>query len=402
MITTHNAPLKRLAAVLLFVFGAFTLPSSSIGQVEEEALTQAPEASPSGEMVFLTGEDLSVSQETTDDLFAAASTVNVVGASAHHMFLGGGDVTVSSARVHDVVAAGGNIRLEAANVADDIIVAGGDIFAGENFEIGGSAVVFGGDVQFSAPVTKDLRIGASEIFLNSQIGGTANLSGDQIVLGPKARIAGDLNYQGSSLTVDPAAVIEGERAQMEANETFAPEDIGRGVGLMVLFFGLSVLFSYFVIVAVLVLIVRRVMEATSQMLERKPLQALGIGVLYALSVPVLGLILVETGLGIPLAIFLFIASLALTPIATAVTAHFLGMLARKIITRKTGYPEDTPGRILWPLSGVIILLALSLVPIVGPLILFFAMLFGLGAFGRQVLSMLSMPEEPRAGTPAMA
>lgn len=400
MTVSNASPFKRLALGLIAACGVLVLPASTVGQSETEPVST--QASQETDMIFVAAEELVVSQKTTDDLFAAGSTVTVNGAEADHLFLMGGDLKVSNAQVKDVVAAGGDVQFETATVTDDVIIAGGEIVAKESFEIGGTAVIAGGDVRFEAPVGQDLRIGANKIFVNSVVPGTARLSGDTITLGPKARIGGDLIYRGSSLTIDAAAVIEGERTQLQSSDTYAVEDAAKGVGQFFLFFSLSMIVSYFVIVALLVLIVPRVMQATSQMLSGKPLQALGIGVLFAAVAPVLGIVLFWTGLGIPLAIFLFIASLALTPIAVAVTAHFIGMSARGIVTKKSADSLGNLERFAWPLGGVIILLALSLIPVVGLLALLLAMLFGLGAFGRQVLGMLSTPPDTATGAPAIA
>lgn len=386
----------RLAASIVFALGAFGLSSSSVGQVEAGSPAPATQAAIEDDMVFLAGEQVVVSHRTTDDLFAAGSMVEANGASADHLFLAGREITVSQAQASDVIAAGGEIRLNRASVTDDLIVAGGEIVAGRGFDVGGTAVITGGNVRFEAPVGKDLRIGAGEIFVNSAIGGTARLSGDTIVLGPNARIAGDLLYQSENLTVDPAAVIEGNRTALPASDGHAAEDFGKGAGRFFLLFGLSMMVSYFVIVALLVLAAPKLMRSTSQMLQSRPWQALGIGVLYALIVPMLGFILLWTVVGIPLAVLLFVASLALTPIAIAVSVHFIGMAARKLITRKSGPDESMAGRIGWPLSGVVILFALALIPLVGMLVLLLAMLFGLGAFTKQVADALSAPADAPA------
>lgn len=400
MTVLSNSPLKRLTLGLIAACGVLALPASTVGQSEAE--TGSTQTIQETDMVFVAAEELAVSEKTADDLFAAGSTVSVNGAEADHLFLAGGDLKISNANVKDVVAAGGDVQLEAATVTDDIIIAGGEIVAKETFAIGGTAVIAGGDVRFEAPVGQDLRIGANEIFVNSVVPGTARLSGGTITLGPNARIGGDLIYRGSSLTVDPAAIIEGERTQLQSSESYAVEDAAKGVGQFFLFFSLSMIVSYFVIVALLVLIVPRVMQATSQMLSGKPLQALGIGVLFAAVAPVLGIVLFWTGIGIPLAVLLFIVSLALTPIAVAVTAHFIGMSARRIVTKKTEDSLSNAEQFMWPLGGVVILLALSLIPVAGLLVLLLAMLFGLGAFGRQVLGMLSTPAGSATGAPAIA
>lgn len=396
---------KLLAAPLMIAFGALLLPTSSVGQNDAEppATATATEAASQNDMVFLAGEEVIASQSTSDDIFAAGSMVEAKGASADHLFLAGGEITVSDAQVRDVIAAGGDIRLNAANIADDVIIAGGEITARESFDIGGTAVLAGGRVRFEAPVGQDLRIGANDIFVNSVVGGNARLSGEKIALGPNARIQGNLLYRGDDLTVDPAAVIEGSRTQLPPLEGYNAEEFGAGIGAFFMVFSLSIIVSYFVIVAVLVLAVPGLMRNTSQMLQSTPLKALGIGVIYALVIPVLGIILLWTVLGIPLAILLLVASLALTPVAVAVTAHFIGMFARRLVTKKTEPPEKTIGRILWPLAGVVILFALTLIPFLGLLVLLFAMLFGLGAFIRQIAGSLSVySSAPAASQPAAA
>ncbi|MBV7265468.1 polymer-forming cytoskeletal protein [Erythrobacter ani] len=397
---------KRFAIVAMFGASALGAPAVSsaqdVTQAKAQASVQNTEAAEQTDMIFLSGEEVVASDNTTDDLFAAGRMVDVRGARADHLFLAGGDLTISDAQVSDIIAVGGEIRLNTANVADDIIVAGGDIVAAEDFEIGGTAVITGGNVHFEAPVGQDLRIGAAEIFVNSAVAGTARLSGDTIVLGPNARIQGDLFYRGENLTVDPASVIEGSRTQLPALESYTAEEVGAGVGAFFLYFGLSMIVSYFVIVALLVIAVPGLMRKTSAMLQSTPLKALGVGVLYALIVPVLGVVLLWTALGIPLAALLLFASLALTPIAVAVSAHFVGMAARRIVTKKEGPPETTWERIAWPLGGVLLLLAVAMIPLVGLLALLFAMLFGLGAFIRQMAGALSVSSPAPASAPATA
>lgn len=390
-----RSPRFYAALVTALLFAAM-LPASSVGQSETTAPAERGEASVASDMVFAAGEEVIASQKTTDDLFIAGGEIEARGARADHLFLIGGEIRVSDAQAEDVIATGGEIRLDKATVADDLIAAGGEVIARRDFIIGGTAVVSGGKVTFEAPVGEDLRIGASEIFVNSTVPGTARLSGKTIELGPNARIEGDLLYRGDSLTVDPAAVIEGQRTRLPVAEGYDAGEIGAGFGSFILYFGLSMLVSYFVIVALLVIFVPGMMRATSEMLRSKPLQALGIGVLYALIVPVLGIILLWTVVGIPLAVLLFVVSLALTPIAVAVTAHFIGMAMRRLVTKEAAPPESATQRILWPLGGVVALFALALIPLVGLLVLLLAMLFGLGAFARQAVRALSTPASATA------
>lgn len=389
MSSITSAMCNHLPAAMILLIGAIALPSAPASQEDPEARAPATQEAMETDMIFTAGERVILTEATTDDLFAAGSMVETRGARADHLFIAGGDITVSDADVNDVIAAGGEIRLNAARVADDIIVAGGDIVVGERFEIGGTAVIAGGHVRFEAPVGQDLRIGASEIFVDSTVPGTARLSGEQIVLGPNARIGGDLLYRGDSLTVDPAAVIEGKRTELPMSDRYVAEDFGKGAAQLFMYFSLSILVSYFVIVLLLVFLAPGLMRSASEMIRGKPLQSLGIGVLYALIVPLLVFLLISTALAAPLALLLIAISVALTPLALAVTAYFVGMSARRLATKDSDPPKAIPGRILWPALGTVIVFGLTLIPVVGLLVWLLAMLFGLGAFARQASGALT-------------
>ena len=81
--------LRRLCANAFIVLAAIAVPASLVGQSEAETPTINAEAEIDAEMVFLAGEEIVASQNTTDDLFAAGSIVEAKGASADHLFLAG-------------------------------------------------------------------------------------------------------------------------------------------------------------------------------------------------------------------------------------------------------------------------------------------------------------------------
>ena len=388
----------RFMAAIFLTIGLLVLPSSTLGQ-DDPAVAEEPSASQAAsDMVFVSGEDFIVTEATSDDLFAAGGTVNVDGAQADHLFLAGGEISVSEANVSDLVVIGGEIELRDGSIEDDIVIGGGEIIVAPEFGIGGSAVIAGGTVRLGTPVPGDLRIGAGDVYVNSAITGDARLSGEKIVLGPNARIGGDLFYRSEDITIDPAAVIEGERTVMPMTDRHAMEDFGKGAGQFFLLFGLSILVSYFVLVTALVVAVPRLMRATSDMIRTKPLQSLGIGVLYAFIVPVLAFLLFSFVIAAPLAVLVIVISIALTPIALAVTSHFIGVTARDLITKKPESERGSAELILWPILGVVILFGLTLIPVAGLLVWLLAVLFGLGAFAKQAANALASPAPERAAT----
>lgn len=387
---------KRLTAIQLAV-ALLAAPSALTGQDAPDTEAPASEAPASEtpvetDMVFVAEENLTLAAASSDDVFAAGSTIDASGAVADHLFLAGGDIAVSDTRANDVIAIGGEIRLDDAVITDDVIAAGGEIIAGQGFDIGGSAVFAGGSVRLEAPVGGDLRIGASEIFVNSAIAGTARLSGESVMLGPQARIGGDLLHRSTGLTVQPGAIIEGRTAALPEPDHSTAEDIGRGAGQLFAIFGLSILISYFILVVLLVVLVPGLMRSASSMMQQRPWQSLGIGFFIALITPLSAFLLVTTVFGAPLGVLLIIMAVALTPIALAVTAYFVGMRARAIATRNPEPPQAVSARILWPVLGALLVFALTLIPLAGLLVWLLAMLFGLGAFARQAAIALAARE----------
>lgn len=393
--TLNSIVRPALAATALLgavAVSAHTTSEPSAPQTAGEELSSTQET----DMVFRYGEDLLVSESTTDDLFAAGSVVNANGASADHLILAGGEVVVRDAAPKDLFAAGGELKLNRAVIADDLVAAGGDLVAGPALNIGGSAVIAAGTVRFESPVGGDLRIGAGEIFVNSQIAGDARLSGERVVLGPKARIGGDLYYRTDELVIEPGAVVEGTQTKLTAPDYARPEDAGYEFGRFMLFAGLSFLLSYAVIVLALVLGLPQLMRSTSIEMQKRPWRSLGIAGLFALVVPMLVIALAMSAIGLPLAILVIAICVALTPIAFAVTAYTVGTILRGVITKRSDPPENLVPRILWPLLGVGILFALTLIPMMGIAVWFVAMLFGLGALLQKAVGALSSPTEPPA------
>ncbi|KLI62921.1 hypothetical protein AAV99_12735 [Aurantiacibacter marinus] len=407
------SPGVRAALAAIALLGAATIGAQTSGQPTDQQTDQptgeitdsgdaientqiatntSPETAEETDMVFVSGEDLSVSTRTSDDLFAAGGTIEIVGASADHLFIAGGEIAVRDATLQDLILAGGEVRLSRAVVADDLIAFGSDLFIERGFDIGDTAVLAGGNVRMEAPVGGDLRIGAGEIYVNSPIAGTARLSGDTIVLGPQARIGGDLLYRTENLVIEPGAVVTGRKEQLPAPDYSQPEDAGREMGRLLLFAGLSILLSYAVITIGLVLAAPGLMRSASREMQNRPWRSFGIGALFAFVVPIFALVLFMSVFGIPLGILITVIAIALTPIAFAVAGYCTGMIARRLATRQTEPPATRSARILWPLLGIVALFLLTLIPFLGIFIWFIAMLFGLGALLQRAGGALSAPE----------
>ena len=378
MTSLAQALFKLIAAtliIILILFAATRGESQTPGESGETAETGVIVP----DMTFFSAEDVTVRVNSTDDVFAAGGTVRVDQTSADHLVLAGGDISVADVSIQDLFAAGGTIKLVSGGASDDIVAAGGEIDVGPDFTIGSSAVLTGGEVRIETPVPADLRVGAGDAYINSQVGGDARLSGELVTLGPKARIAGDLFYRTGNLVLEPGAVVTGRQLPMPETDRSAMEAWGQGAGRLFAMFALSVLLGFTVLVMVIAVAVPALMRSASDMIRQRPLQSLGIGALIAVGAPFLIVLLFASVVGTPLAMLVAAICIALTPVALAATAYFAGMEARRIATGQKEPPVGILARLLWPALGAAIILILGLIPLAGLLVWILALLFGLGA-----------------------
>src|SRR5262249_16278675 len=122
------------------------------------------------------------------------------------------------------------------------------------------------------------------------------------------------------------------------------------------------------------------MRATDRAIRGNILSTLGIGVLALVGIPILCLILAATGVGIPLALFLFAFWIAVQPLCFSGVAHATGMAIRGGFNR--GEERAAPGaggRVAYALLGLAILVVLGIVPVVGHIVWLVASILGLGA-----------------------
>jgi len=387
-----SEPGHKLLA-LLATLVAVGLATWSFAQepVDEQSGTQALRVAQ--DMVFASGEDLRLNARSSDDVFAAGNTVVVDGVRADHLHVAASELSIAGIEANDLIAAAGEIELETGTIADDIVAAAGEISIGPDFNVGGSAVLGGGTVTIDAPIPGDLRVGGGEVILNSAVNGTARFTADTVVIGPDARIAGDLEYRSENLVMRPGAVVEGETRILPVSEPSNVVRVGNAARAIFLMIGFSILLSYFLLVLVLAFAVPGLMRSASQGMRERPWKSLGVGLLVAVVVPVLVGLLIWSIAAVPMAVLLVVMSIAATPIALAATAYFTGERVRLLIARKDDQPIGIGARLLWPGLGAVLIFALTLIPIAGPAIWLFAMLFGLGAIVTSAGKAFAVPSQ---------
>ena len=333
------------------------------------------------DMAFFAGDEISIKASSDDDIFAAGGNIRVDATTADHLILAGGEINIRNVGVDDIIAAGGDLNLRSGTVTDDVLAAGGTVTLHPKFQIAGSAIVSGGEVTIGSPIQKELRVAANRIVLDSVVDGNVKLMGDNIALGPKARLGGNLQYRGDNIQISPSAIIAGTTSILPADEQNDFERWGKGSAAFFAWFAIAAMLGITLLVVVIALVLPGLMNKSALLIRQKPLLALGVGFVAMFIVPFTLFMLFVTIVGAPLAMLIAAMLFAFTPVGLAASAYFIGMQGRQII-RKPADDAPPPAirvRLIWSAIAIVLILLLGMIPFVGGLIWLLVLMFGMGA-----------------------
>ena len=319
------------------------------------------------------------------DLYASGGLVRVEGTVDGDLIASAGQVQITGTVTGDLMAAGGTLGIDG-EVAGDVRAAGGRVaIAGT---IGEDLVVVGGQVRLasSGEVGEDLLFGSGQMTLDGAVAGD--------VLGT----AGTYVNRGSIGGTENVTLREPEDAAAPTVADRVLDTLGR-------------LVSVLLIAALALWLAPRLIEAPARTLRARPLMSLLVGavalVAVAIGVPVvivvaavLAVVLALVGLGdlVGLVVLAVVAALVLLALVLVLA---LGFGAPAIVGMTLGdllIPAGAANRRWWALLvGVLVVVAISAVPIVGGWFAFLVALFGFGAL---LLSLAPRDRTPTAGEPA--
>ncbi len=319
---------------------------------------------------------------------------------------GGDQVTVSAGETveGDLYVTGGIVRVDG-TVAGDLLVFGGQIDV--TGEVTGDLMVAGGTIDISGPVGGDIRVAGGQISVAGVVGEDLVAAGGQVTLASSADVGEDLVFGTGSMTLNgnvagdvlgsadnytKQGTVGGTEnvtvAQTETEaEQVAPTAADRILG------ALRRWVSILAVAALALWLAPRLIEKPADTLRRRPLASLGVGVLVLAGFVVLvgALILVAVLLAIVFGL-LTLGDLVGTVIFTVIVALVLlffvlylavvygapagvGMALGNLVVA-TG----TRARRWWSTAlGTFVVVAVTLIPVVGGLLAFLVVLFGLGA-----------------------
>jgi cytoskeletal protein CcmA (bactofilin family) len=282
-----------------------------------------------------------------------------------------GTIVVRGTVTGDLSGVAGSVRItESGEVDGDVDVSAGSVVVAGTVDGSVQAAAGSFDVAESGHVRGDLDVGAGYVRVDGTVGGDVRAGGGSVVIGSNADVAGEFRYDAEEFTQSPEAVIDGGVVEdpnlgtnggMDTGESPLPQWFGSVYSLAA-----SLLFG-----GVLLAAFPRFSESVASRVTDDPIVSGGVGLGALIAVPIALAVIAITIIGIPLAIagiglFVLAVWTAVVYGKYAVGAWVLGLV-------------DLDSRWLALVVGLVGFALLGLLPIVGGLIEFLALLAGLGA-----------------------
>jgi hypothetical protein len=351
--------------------------------------------------------------QTTGDVFASGGAVVTRGRVGGDAHVFGFDLDLEAEVAGDLYASGGAITAHAP-VAGDLSMMGFSLRTADTATTAGNARMLGGTITIDGPVGGALAAMGGEITLNAAVTGDALLQGGELTFGPNARIAGTLTYSTPEPVTIPTEVIPAERVVYRKSELLEDQfDHMRdwaegwpGRDMPTLPGTLTIVSVFLVTLGFLVLLGGALLALAPQRVEglrlvgtRRPGLMVLFGVLGIATLMGLVPVAVMTVIGLP-----FVPIVMLAIILVWTLGYVFGAYAVALrLFFAFGGREDAglTLRILLLACGVLVFSLLNFVPVLGWMVNFVLMLFGIGALSTGVLRALAarVPLDPVAGEP---
>lgn len=327
---------------------------------------------------YAAGINIELTDEVGGDVFAAGCPVLIESHVKGDGALAGCQITLRGKIDHDLYAAGGSLRLES-EIAGNARMAGGQITISRQARIAGRTTLAGGRVEISGNTGPYLKVFAGTLRLNGEVQGDADLTARSIEIGPAARITGKLIYRSAEeARIDPAAQIAGGVTRLTLELSKPAAQAGRVALAVSLIFKLVCLLGLMLLGTVLILVFPKFAQDAAGTVASDPGKSLALGLALLVTLPVAAMLLMMTVIGIPLGMTVLLFYPLALVIGYLTAAYFIG--ERSAAKLRQGIAMTRGRRILSLVLALLALAIIGLVPILGGLVIFIALLAGLGAW----------------------
>jgi cytoskeletal protein CcmA (bactofilin family) len=322
--------------------------------------------------LYVFGSKLLIQGTVNGDVVAAGSSVTIAGHVTGNLMAGGNTLVVNGPVDGSVRLAGNQVTVSAP-VGSDALIAGANLTVSAPGRIGRDVVAGGNAINLQAPVGRNVSAGGNTLTVGSTIGGAVNASVTDLVFDSGAVVQGPVTYASDheATLSSGARVASGMQRTAPPVRAANPWQVG-GVDTLGLIRGFIGLASVGIL---LLLAFPRAAATSAATIQHRWAASMGVGFALLAGIPVLALVVFGLGLvvgGWWIGLMLLSLYAILMVVGYLASAEWLGLAALRL--------SRAQGRPFWALLlGLLILGLTSVIPVLGALAGFGAIVFGIGA-----------------------
>ena len=346
--------------------------------------------------VFLSAADVQTvpkSKTIEGNHFVRGKTVEISGVINGDLYVFGGQVFIDGTVNGNVLVAGGTVQMEgqvkenirlaagqatiSGTVGGNVTALSGTVEVQPSAVIDGSLVGLAGNIDLAGAVHGQVYVGTSNLRLSNGIQGDVTAYVNNMRITSKAQIEGQLEYwSNTKASIDPAAKILGGTVHHPSffysiTEGKVVKSLRLGTKL------LPLLMNFLYTLALGIILIRyfpKGIEQGLKAIKKNPIHTVLTGIVILVLLPLVSLLFLMSVLGAPFAITL----IAVNVFAFYTAKIFTIIWVQTLIFRK----RFEKYKKLYFTLGLIVYFIVTMIPHVGDIIAFAAMLLGLGAMVR--------------------
>lgn len=335
---------------------------------------------------YVAGTTVTVAGTVKGDLYCAGQNIDITGTIEGDVLCAGQTVRIGGQVYGDVRAAAQTLTVTG-NIQGSVTLAGQTATIAEEAVIGRDATVMSSNVFIAGRINRDLVGGGQEVTLNGHIARNVDVNAEQLNLQKTAHVGGNLTYvSNNNVNMEPGAAVDGKTNRQdppkhEKREQTAYERVLGGP----VYWLLAFLLIGFVIMG----LSPKAFDTAATTLRERPLVTLATGALSFIVIPILAFLALLTVIGIPLSFAILALWFPIMLVGFAVGSYCMGALLAK------QFKWNKWRRTLSLITGLLIVMIVSLVPYVGGIVTAFVLIWGIGGFLVMLLNHIG--SDKRAG-----
>ncbi|MDQ2914573.1 MAG: polymer-forming cytoskeletal protein [Chloroflexota bacterium] len=377
----------RLLALVVLILGLTPTPAAAADIRQGQDITIASTETVEDD-VYAFGANIAINGTVRGDLIAVGNFITVDGNVTGDVIAAGQSVVIRGQVGGSVRAAGSTVVLDG-KVTDDLLAAGNELTILSNGRVGRDVIVGAMNATVSGQIGRDLQAGAANVKIDGAVGRDVLATVEKLQLTDRATVGGSLKYTSKNeAQIANASSVKGS-IQRQTPESDQRTPLFTGTTALIVEW-LKGLVGLLILGILVVFFFPGFSRRAGEALVRSPWLTLAIGALVLIGLPILSVVFFAVGaliggwwIGfVVLALFVVVLALSI-PVAAVGVGGALLRVARRPVP-------------VWfaLLIGLVALLLVALIPILGGLVIFCALLFGMGAATIAVVG--GRREEPAA------